>query len=171
MTDRARVATVWLGGCSGCHMSFLDMDEFLFDLAARIDLVYSPLVDFKDYPDEVDVCLVEGAVSSEDDLAKVKATLEALLAEDERILTDPEPTIGVLALADSSVNFAVLETGADRTHVVTLRLPLRGVAVTMQRGAGFYTSRWGPVPFRLGRPVYEDYDLFRTEQGFVLGRR
>ena len=33
--DRLRVATVWLGGCSGCHMSFLDLDEFLIDLAGK----------------------------------------------------------------------------------------------------------------------------------------
>ena len=33
--DRLRLATVWLGGCSGCHMSFLDLDEWLIDLAAR----------------------------------------------------------------------------------------------------------------------------------------
>ncbi|MBP1654156.1 MAG: oxidoreductase, partial [Bacteroidetes bacterium] len=30
---KPRVATVWLGGCSGCHMSFLDMDERLLELA------------------------------------------------------------------------------------------------------------------------------------------
>ncbi len=45
MTDKLRLATVWLGGCSGCHMSFLDTDEFLFDLAERVDVVDSPLVD------------------------------------------------------------------------------------------------------------------------------
>ena len=33
--DRLRLATVWLGGCSGCHMSFLDLDEWLIDLAGR----------------------------------------------------------------------------------------------------------------------------------------
>lgn len=63
-----RVATVWLGGCSGCHMSFLDLDEALIDLAARIDLVYSPLVDIKEFPDAVDVTLVEGAVANEENL-------------------------------------------------------------------------------------------------------
>ncbi len=66
------IATVWLDGCSGCHMSFLDLDERLIDVMARADLVYGPLVDRKEYPDAVDVCLVEGAVSSEDDLAKIK---------------------------------------------------------------------------------------------------
>lgn len=62
------MATVWLGGCSGCHMSFLDLDEFLIDLAAQIDLVYSPVIDVKEYPEQVDVCLVEGAVCNEDNL-------------------------------------------------------------------------------------------------------
>jgi NAD-reducing hydrogenase small subunit len=67
-----RLATVWLDGCSGCHMSFLDMDERLLDLADQIELVYSPLVDLKEFPENVDVTLVEGAVSSEEDLEKIK---------------------------------------------------------------------------------------------------
>ena len=71
-----RLATVWLDGCSGCHMSFLDMAERLLELGQRAELVYSPLVDRKDYPDGVDVCLVEGAVSSEDDLAKIRMIRE-----------------------------------------------------------------------------------------------
>ena len=53
-------------------MSFLDIDERLLDLAALADLIYSPLVDRKDFPDHVDITLVEGAVSSEDDLAKIR---------------------------------------------------------------------------------------------------
>ena len=76
MSKKPTVATVWLDGCSGCHMSLLDMDERILDIFSRSDLVYSPLVDFKDYPDMVDVCLVEGAVSNEDDLAKVKKVRE-----------------------------------------------------------------------------------------------
>jgi NAD-reducing hydrogenase small subunit len=65
---RPRIATVWMGGCSGCHMSFLDLDERLFDLADRADVVFSPLADVKDYPEDVDVVLVEGAVTNEDNL-------------------------------------------------------------------------------------------------------
>jgi NAD-reducing hydrogenase small subunit len=76
MSGKPRLATVWLDGCSGCHMSFLDMDERLLELGQRAELVYSPLVDRKDYPDGVDVCLVEGAVSSEDDLAKIRMIRE-----------------------------------------------------------------------------------------------
>lgn len=70
--DHLRVATVWLGGCSGCHMSFLDLDEFLIDLASSIELVYSPVVDRKEYPENVDLCLVEGAVCNEDNLALIR---------------------------------------------------------------------------------------------------
>jgi NAD-reducing hydrogenase small subunit len=69
---KASLATVWLDGCSGCHMSFLDMDGRLLDIAGRANLVYSPLVDVKEFPLDVDVTLVEGAVSSEDDLEKIK---------------------------------------------------------------------------------------------------
>ena len=61
---KPRVATVWLGGCSGCHMSFLDMDERLIELADRMDLVYSPIADVKTFPANVDVTLVEGAIAN-----------------------------------------------------------------------------------------------------------
>jgi NAD-reducing hydrogenase small subunit len=73
---KVSVATVWLDGCSGCHMSLLDMDERLIELASAIDIVYSPLVDTKEFPEQVDLTLVEGSVSSEEDLAKIKKIRE-----------------------------------------------------------------------------------------------
>jgi NAD-reducing hydrogenase small subunit len=74
--SRPRLATVWLDGCSGCHMSFLDLDERLVEIGERADLVYSPLIDAKEYPGGVDVCLVEGAVASEEDLTKIRVIRE-----------------------------------------------------------------------------------------------
>lgn len=65
---KVRLATAWLGGCSGCHMSLLDLDERLVDLFAAADLVYSPIADVKVFPDDVDVALVEGAVANVDHL-------------------------------------------------------------------------------------------------------
>jgi NAD-reducing hydrogenase small subunit len=65
---KLRLATAWLGGCSGCHMSFLDLDERLIDLAQQADLVYSPIADVKEFPEGVDVTLVEGAVANVDHL-------------------------------------------------------------------------------------------------------
>lgn len=70
--SKVRLATVWMDGCSGCHMSFLDLDERLLELAELVELVYSPLVDRKEFPAEVDVTLVEGAVSSVEDLERLK---------------------------------------------------------------------------------------------------
>lgn len=72
MSNKTKLATVWLDGCSGCHMSFLDIDERLIDLAQLADLLYSPLVDHKTFPDMVDVTLVEGAVSNEEDYEKIQ---------------------------------------------------------------------------------------------------
>lgn len=67
--DKIRFATVWLAGCSGCHMSFLDLDEWLIELAQHVDVVYSPVgCDLKEYPENVDVCLVEGGIANEDNL-------------------------------------------------------------------------------------------------------
>jgi len=74
--SKKRIATVWLDGCSGCHMSFLDMDERLVEVFQQADLVYSPLVDLKEFPEEVDITLVEGAVSSEEDLHKIRMVRE-----------------------------------------------------------------------------------------------
>jgi NAD-reducing hydrogenase small subunit len=69
---RLRFATVWIGGCSGCHMSFLDLDEFLIELAERADIVYTPIIDVKEYPENVDVVLVEGAVANEENLSMIR---------------------------------------------------------------------------------------------------
>lgn len=73
---RPRVATVWLGGCSGCHMSLLDMDERLLDLAQQIDLVFGPLVDVKEFPENVDIVLVEGAVATDEHLRMIHTIRE-----------------------------------------------------------------------------------------------
>lgn len=70
--SKIKLATVWLDGCSGCHMSFLDMDERLIELSSQFDLVFSPIVDFKVFPDEVDIALVEGAISSDEDEHKIR---------------------------------------------------------------------------------------------------
>jgi NAD-reducing hydrogenase small subunit len=71
-TRRITVATAWLDGCSGCHMSLLDIDERLVELAAKVEVVYSPLVDAKSLPDQVDVGILEGSVSNDDDLEKAR---------------------------------------------------------------------------------------------------
>ena len=79
---RVRVATMWLSGCSGCHMSFLDLDERLVELVKLVDILHSPIVDTKDIP-EVDVGIVEGCVNNneqEHELKKLRSRCKVLIA-------------------------------------------------------------------------------------------
>jgi NAD-reducing hydrogenase small subunit len=103
---KPKVATVWLSGCSGCHMSFLDMDERLIELADRIQLVYSPVADVKQFPQDVDVTLVEGAVSNEENLE-----LAHLIRRNSRI---------VISFGDCAVsgNVTAMRNGFDREEVL-----------------------------------------------------
>jgi len=70
--SKIKLATVWLDGCSGCHMSVLDIDEGILAVARKADIVYGPLVDAQEFPEGVDVTIVEGAVSSQEDLKTVQ---------------------------------------------------------------------------------------------------
>jgi NAD-reducing hydrogenase small subunit len=95
-TAKVRFATVWLDGCSGCHMSFLDMDERLVALADHIELVYSPIMDAKIFPDQVDLALVEGSVSSTEDLEKIRhirACTKVLVALGDCAITGNVPAM------------------------------------------------------------------------------
>ncbi len=106
---RVKLATTWLGGCSGCHMSFLDLDEWLIDLGGLADLVYSPVVDVKEFPEGVDVTLVEGAVATDEHLHQIR-----LIRERTKIL---------VSFGDCAV------TG----NVTSLRNPLGGAEVVLRR--------------------------------------
>ncbi len=96
MADKITLATVWLDGCSGCHMSFLDIDHVLLDIADSVSLVYSPLVDNKDFPDMVDLTLVEGGISSVDDrkkIIKIRQHTRLLLALGDCAITGNVPAM------------------------------------------------------------------------------
>ncbi|HEY5481825.1 MAG TPA: oxidoreductase [Verrucomicrobiae bacterium] len=91
-----RIATVWFGGCSGCHMSFLDLDEFLIELVSKVEIVYSPVMDVKEYPEQVDVCLIEGAICNEDNLEllhKVRMRTKVLVSFGDCAVTANVPAI------------------------------------------------------------------------------
>ena len=74
--DKLKIGTCWLDGCSGCHMSLLDIDEAIVGELQKAHIVFGPLVDAQQYPEGVDVAVVEGAVSSQDDL-KLAQTVRA----------------------------------------------------------------------------------------------
>jgi NAD-reducing hydrogenase small subunit len=112
-------------------MSLLDMDERILDIFTRSDLVYSPLVDFKDYPEQVDVCLVEGAVSSEEDLHKVKMVRErttTIVAFGDCAVTSNVPgmrnPIGVEPIIDRAYHENVTLNAQTPLKVVPALLPM-----------------------------------------------
>jgi len=112
---KIRLATVWLDGCSGCHMSLLDMDERLADLAARVEMVWGPLVDAKEFPENVDVTLVEGSVSSEEDLHRirqVRARTRLLVSLGDCAVTGNVPAMRNAFGADAVLRRAYLENAA-----------------------------------------------------------
>ncbi|MBP2144450.1 F420-non-reducing hydrogenase small subunit [Methanococcus voltae] len=64
-----KIATTWLGCCSGCHISLLDLHEDLLGILEQVELVHSPvLMDVKEIPDDIDVALIEGGVRNEENL-------------------------------------------------------------------------------------------------------
>jgi NAD-reducing hydrogenase small subunit len=116
MADKIKFATIWLAGCSGCHMSFLDLDEWLIDLADKVEVVYSPVgSDLKDYPDDVDVCLVEGAIANEENLElirKVRQRTKYLISFGDCAVTANVPAMrNMLGGTESVLKRSYLELG------------------------------------------------------------
>lgn len=123
---RKRLATVWLDGCSGCHMSFLDIDEKLLELADQIELVYSPLVDRKDFPDAVDITLIEGSVSNEGDLEKIKHVREhthLLVALGDCAVTGNVPSIRNSLSTESILRRVYLDPALLNPQLPDARVP------------------------------------------------
>ena len=97
MSDKpkVKVATVWLGGCSGCHMSFLDLDERLIDLFKLVELTSSPISDLKEIP-AVDVGIVEGAVCNDENehvLRTLRKQCKVLVALGDCAITGNVPAL------------------------------------------------------------------------------
>jgi NAD-reducing hydrogenase small subunit len=163
---KPRLATVWLDGCSGCHMSFLDMDERLLDVAEKADIVYSPIVDTKEYPQDVDICLVEGAVSSEEDLHKIR-----LIRERTRILVsfgDCAVTANVPSLRNPIGASPLLERAYVENATINPGVPQQVVPALLPRSRPVH--KFVPVDvFLPGCPPSADL-IYETVVGLIEGR-
>jgi small conductance mechanosensitive channel len=90
-------------------------------------------------------------VGYSDDLKKAREILEDILANDNRVLKDPPPTIGVLELGDSSVNFAFRpwvkkedywDVYFDLTETVKNRFDAEGISIPFpQRDVHLYEHK------------------------------
>jgi len=79
---KVRIATASLAGCFGCHMSFLDMDKRIIELADQIEFNRSPFTDIK-HPDQCDIGLIEGGVCNLENvhtLREMRANCKVLVA-------------------------------------------------------------------------------------------
>ena len=65
---KAKIATTSLCGCFGCHMSMLDIDERILELAELAEFDKSPINDIKELTRSVDVGLVEGGCANEENV-------------------------------------------------------------------------------------------------------
>ena len=116
-------------------MSLLDMDERLLELAGKIEMVFSPLVDQKEFPENVDVALVEGAVSSNEDLEKllkVRARSRLLVSLGDCAVTANIPSLRNSFKVQDVLDRAYVENtnlnpGAPKEAVPTLLLQARPI--------------------------------------------
>jgi NAD-reducing hydrogenase small subunit len=107
-------------------MSFLDIDERLLALADKIDLVYSPLVDLKEFPENVDVTLIEGAVSSTHDLEKIKrvrARTKILISLGDCAVTANVPSMRNSFGPDAIMKRAYLESDLQNPQIPQIGVP------------------------------------------------
>jgi len=93
-----KIATVWLEGCSGCHMSFLDMDENLLNIFSRVELTDSPITDFKDFnfqdvANQVMIALAEKLSIQKDQIALI--SVQSVVWSDSS-LGCPQPDMNYL---------------------------------------------------------------------------
>ncbi len=57
---KKRIATTSLAGCFGCHMSLLDIDERILQLAELVEFDRSPIDDIKHISRHCDIGIIEG---------------------------------------------------------------------------------------------------------------
>lgn len=125
--EKLTLATAWLDGCSGCHMSFLDLDERLIELADRVDIVYSPIVDTKELPQQVDLGILEGAVSTEGDLRKAqlfRQRCKFLISLGDCAVSGNVPSMRNQFDLDAVFQRAFIETAQAQPQIPTEGLPL-----------------------------------------------
>ncbi len=117
---KARIATAWLGGCAGCHMSVLDLGEKLVELAPAIDIVYGPLVDAKEYPEGVDVAIIEGSVAAEEHkhlLKKIRERSKIVVALGDCAVTSNVPGMRNYVGKEAALDRAYLELAASQPQI------------------------------------------------------
>jgi coenzyme F420-reducing hydrogenase gamma subunit/ferredoxin len=70
--EKKTIATVSLAGCFGCHMSLLDIDTEILDIAELVSFNKSPLTDIKTFTQRCHLGLVEGGCCNTENIETLK---------------------------------------------------------------------------------------------------
>jgi NAD-reducing hydrogenase small subunit len=111
---KPKIASDWMAGCSGCHMSLLDIDERLAQIAEAVEIRATPITDLK-APDEtgVDVGLLEGAVnndSNEEVAHRMRQRCQVLVALGDCAVFGGVPAMRNYFPLDAALRRAYVET-------------------------------------------------------------
>ena len=106
------------------------MDQRLLELADKIELVYSPLVDAKEFPENVDVTLVEGSISNEENLEQIRRIRERtkLLVS----LGDCAVTGNVPSMRNEFSVDQILESVYRPNHSTGTKIQFEGVPILLK---------------------------------------
>jgi NAD-reducing hydrogenase small subunit len=114
MEKKVTIASDWLAGCAGCHMSLLDMDERLIALLDKVQLTATPVTDLKHPSAEgVDVGIIEGAVnnsSTEATLKLMRSRCKCLVAMGDCAVFGGVPAMRNAACAQDCLKRAYIES-------------------------------------------------------------
>lgn len=112
--NKVTVASDWMAGCSGCHMSLLDIDERIVALLEKVTLTSTPITDLK-HPskDGVTVGILEGGVnnSTSEEVAKtMRERAKILIALGDCAVFGGVPTMRNAVGIDVAMQRAYVET-------------------------------------------------------------
>lgn len=114
---KPKVATDWLCGCSGCHMSLLDIDERILQVVELVDLRSSPLTDLKEPDiDGVTVGILEGGINNtynEEVAKKMRERCKILVALGDCAVFGGIPAMRNFQGADAALKRAYIDAESN----------------------------------------------------------
>ena len=136
---KVKIATDWLAGCAGCHMSLLDIDERIVALLDSVEFTSSPVTDLKHPPKEgVTVGILEGAISNTHNVEVAKQMRErckVLIAVGDCATFGGVVAMRNLCGTDAALKRAYLETESVVGGLIP-ESPELGVPLEMVKGVG-----------------------------------
>ena len=111
---KPKIASDWMAGCAGCHMSLLDIDERIIQLVELVDLRATPITDLKQ-PDEsgVAVGILEGGVNNtanEEQALRMRKRCKILVALGDCAVFGGVPAMRNFFDMDETLRRAYVET-------------------------------------------------------------